>query len=66
MRLLIVLLLGAAILGGVYHARIEQYVRGVFEGPPVSAGTIPMLGGVRKLGQADNALLTGAAHALHR
>lgn len=65
MRLLMLFLLGALVLGGVYHARIEHYVAGVFHGGHYSA-PMPIASGMQAVGHANNALLTGAAHALHR
>lgn len=65
MRLLMLFLLGALVIGGVYHARIEHYVAHVFNGARYSA-PIPLASGMQVLGHADNALLSGTAHALRR
>lgn len=65
MRLLMIFLLGAVVIGGVYHARIERYVAGIFNSAHSSAA-VPLASGMEVLGHADNALMTGAAHALRR
>jgi hypothetical protein len=64
MRLFMILVIGALVLGGVYHTQVAAYLNHVFAGTQQQAGAAPPLNGLQQLGNATNGLMTRAAGAL--
>lgn len=65
MRFFMILVLGALVLGGIYHTQVAQYLNHVFAGMQQAGGT-PALGGVQQVGKATSGLMTRAAGELNR
>jgi len=66
MKLFVLFIAAALIVGGIYHAEVSQYFADLAEGSSNSGGATSVVDSISGMGNSGNALLGGVSNALDR
>ncbi len=66
MKLFVLFVVGALIVGGIYHTEVSQYVADLTVGPSEYGGGTSVVNSIQSTGRSQNALMGRVGSALDR